>query len=111
MAAAASTGSAPATFQWQCQVGAANCWTDYEEPENTLLEASWTRQLWTAEALEITMPGWAQHTFHLGTTLQQHNFVTGKIRAMRRIQILEQGQPAASVLPRETDEWSSSQEF
>jgi hypothetical protein len=94
--APASTGNAPAPepaarFQWQCQAGWGNSWTDYDQGENQLLEAAWRRQLWMEEEVVITMPGWGQHVIYLGSRLQQINFVTGRSRALRRIQIIEQG--------------------
>jgi hypothetical protein len=80
-------------FQWQCQVGGGNSWTDYEEAENSALETAWTRQLWSEGELTITLVGWPDHVIYLGMRLKQANLITGKTRAIRRVQVLEQGQP------------------
>jgi hypothetical protein len=102
----------PAKYQWQCQAGWGSSWTDYDQAENELLEAAWTRQLWTAEELVITMPGWTQHVVYLGTRLQQINFETGRARTIRRIQVIEEGRPGGwiSRIRTESDEESASSE-
>jgi hypothetical protein len=102
-----------ARFQWQCKVGWGNSWTDYEEAENMVLETAWTRQLWSEEELAITLIGWPDHVIYLGVRLQQANFTTGKTRTIRRVQIIEQGQPGGwcpRILTESGEEGSATSE-
>ena len=109
--AATSSDMTPAKHQWQCQAGWGSSWTDYEQAENKLLEAAWTRQMWTTEELVVTMPGWPQHVVYLGTRLQQVNFETGRARTIRRIQVIEEGIPGGWMSRMPDEESTTSEDF
>lgn len=115
MAAASMSVPAPepAKIQWQCQVGrGGSSWVDYGPEENQALEAAWRRQCWTVEELVITLPGWTSQVFYLGSRFQQINFETGRMRTMRRVQVMEEGRPGGwtTSLRSETEDESSPPE-
>ena len=86
-------------FGWQVQAGWGSSRTDYGEEETQLLEAAWTRQMWSTAEIAITLhglPGWEDHVFYLGDRLQQVNMVTGTSRTMRRLVVVQQGLPGTT---------------
>jgi hypothetical protein len=103
-------------FTWQVQASDYDVsWTDLGPIETALLEAAWTRQLWSTSEISIVMtglPGWRNHVFYLGSRLHQINTITGRARMMRRILVIEEGRAGGwAMQPEQQDPSSGSEGF
>ena len=87
-------------YTWQVQAGRDASWTDYGEEETRRLEAGWAIQSTSPNEVAVIftgLQGWGNYVFCLGDRFQKVNTTTGTSRSMRRLMVIQQGQPGIIV--------------
>jgi hypothetical protein len=84
-------------YHWQRASDQEGGWIDYSPEDAAAFELVLLAQQSDPYVMAVSLVTWPGYSFFFGSLFQQLNHSTGRITAMRRIAILEQGRPAATM--------------
>jgi hypothetical protein len=84
-------------YHWQRASDQEGGWIDYSPEDAAAFELVLLAQQSDPYVMAVSLVTWPGYTFVFGSSFQQLNHRTGRLRAMRRIAILEEGRPAATM--------------